>query len=152
MAAAGWSTLSDPLSAEIVLRSPDFRHSLQFDPQSVASAWWQLRAEPADDGPGWYAEFGELVPAEVVTGFTDALAASPPPPQDPWLPLTSAGWHRDSERTARSPDSMCHIELRQLSGSPDRLSWPVDTREPGHGEFAGRASGTPTSTNSPPLT
>ncbi|MER7851362.1 DUF317 domain-containing protein [Streptomyces bacillaris] len=137
LAAAGWTTLSDPLSAEIVLRSSDLRHSLQFDPQSVTSAWWRLWAEHTDDGPGWYAEFGELVPAEVLTGFTDALVAPPLPPQDPWQAVDSAGWHRESERAARSPDSMCHIELRRLSGSPDRLSWLVDTREAGHGEFVG---------------
>ncbi|MFI5751074.1 DUF317 domain-containing protein [Streptomyces sp. NPDC051644] len=137
LAAAGWSTVSDPLSAEIVLRSPDLRHSLQFDPQSVTSAWWRLRAEPSDDGPGWYAEFGELVPAEVLSAFTDALISAPSQPTDPWRSVTSAGWHRDSTGTARSPDSMCHVELRSLSEFQDRPSWHIETREPGHGEFSG---------------
>ncbi|MFJ3656509.1 DUF317 domain-containing protein [Streptomyces nigra] len=74
-----------------------------------------LRAEPTDTEAGWYAEFGELVPAEVLAGFTDALIVPPPQQPDPWQPVTSAGWHRASDGTARSPDSMCHIELRPLS-------------------------------------
>ncbi|MEU1629230.1 DUF317 domain-containing protein [Streptomyces sp. NPDC020096] len=53
LAAAGWTRTSDPLSPEIVLRSPDHRHSLQFDPQSATSAWWRLRAEPTGTEPGW---------------------------------------------------------------------------------------------------
>ncbi|MET7737295.1 DUF317 domain-containing protein [Streptomyces sp. NPDC005402] len=137
LAAAGWSAVSDPLSAEIVLRSPDLRHRLQLDPQSTTSAWWRLWTEATDTEPGWYAEFGELVPAEVLTGFTDALIAPPPEQQDPWQPVTSAGWHRDSEGTAHSPDSMCHIELRPLSEFSRGPSWHVETREPGHGQFPG---------------
>ncbi|MBP5860582.1 DUF317 domain-containing protein [Streptomyces scabiei] len=137
LAAAGWSAVSDPLSAEIVLRSPDRRHRLQFDPQSTTSAWWRLWTEPTDTEPGWYAEFGELVPAEVLTGFTDALIAPPPQQQDPWQPVNSAGWHRDSDGTAHSPDSMCHIELRPLSEFSHGPSWHVETREPGHGQFRG---------------
>lgn len=137
LAAAGWSALSDPLSAEIVLRSPDRRHRLQFDPHSSTSAWWRLRAESTDTEPGWYAEFGELVPVEVLAGFTDALVVRPPQQADPWQPVISAGWHRDSEGTARSPDSMCHIELRPLSEFRDRLFWHVETREPSHREFPG---------------
>ncbi|MFE2521986.1 DUF317 domain-containing protein [Streptomyces mirabilis] len=136
LAAAGWNAVSDPLSAEIVLASPDLRHRLQFDPQSRTSAWWRLRAEPVGPDPGWYAEFGELVPAEVLAAFTDALIA-PPQQSDPWQPVTSAGWHRGSDGTARSPDSMCHVELRPLSEFTDRSSWHVETREPGHGEFPG---------------
>ncbi|PKT72326.1 hypothetical protein CW362_14655 [Streptomyces populi] len=137
LAAAGWSAVSDPLSAEIVLHSPDLRHRLQFDPQSTTSAWWRLRAEPTDTEPGWYAEFGELVPAEVLAGFTDALIASPPQQQDPWQPVASAGWHRAPDGTAHSPDSMCRIELRPLSEFSDRPSWHVETRGPGHGQFLG---------------
>ncbi|MEV7064294.1 DUF317 domain-containing protein [Streptomyces collinus] len=137
LAAAGWSAVSDPLSAEIVLRSPDLRHRLQFDPQSATSAWWRLWAEPIDTEPGWYAEFGERVPAEVLAGFTDALIVPPPQQPDPWQPVLSAGWHRDSDGIARSPDSMCHIELRLQSEFHDRPCWHVETREPGHGELHG---------------
>lgn len=133
LAAAGWSAVSDPLSAEIVLRSPDLRHRLQFDPQSATSAWWRLRAEPTDTEPGWYAEFGERVPAEVLAGFTDALIAPPPHQHDPWQPVTSASWHRDPDGTAHSPDSMCRIELRPLSEFSARPSWHVDTRQQGYG-------------------
>ncbi|MGQ4439926.1 DUF317 domain-containing protein, partial [Streptomyces violaceoruber] len=93
LAAAGWTRTSDPLSAEIVLRSPDYRHSLQFDPQSATSAWWRLRAEPTGTEPGWYAEFGELVPAEILGSLTDALV-SPPPTLSaaPLNTLEDAGW------------------------------------------------------------
>ncbi|WP_435598685.1 DUF317 domain-containing protein [Streptomyces anulatus] len=136
LAAAGWNTVSDPLSAEIDLRSPGLRHSLQFDPQSATGAWWRLRAEPSDDGPGWYAEFGELVPAEVLGALTDALVSAPSQPGDPWQPVASAGWHRESESTALSPDSMCRIELRQLSECRDLPSWHIETSEP-RGEFSG---------------
>lgn len=137
LAAAGWSAVSDPLSAEIILRSPDRRHHLHFDPQSRTSAWWRLLAEPTDTKPGWYAEFGELVPAEVLAGFTDALIVAPPQHLDLWEPVTSAGWHRDSDGTAHSPDSMCRIELRQLNEFSARPSWQVETREPGYGGFRG---------------
>ncbi|KUL53170.1 DUF317 domain-containing protein [Streptomyces sp. NRRL S-1521] len=138
LAAAGWSAVSDPLSAEIVLRSPDLRHRLQFDPQSAASAWWRLRAEPTDTAPGWYAEFGALVPAEVLTGFTDALIAPPPGQRPaPWQAVISAGWHHDADDTARSPDSMCHVELRRVSEFHDRSSWHIATHELGHGRFLG---------------
>ncbi|MFD8064209.1 DUF317 domain-containing protein [Streptomyces cyaneofuscatus] len=136
LAAAGWNTVSDPLSPEIVLRSPDLRLSLQFDPQSATGAWWRLRSEPFTDGPAWYAEFGELVPAEVLAALTDALIGAPSHPADPWAPVTSAGWHRDSESTARSPDSMCRIEQRQLSESQELPSWHIETSEP-RGEFSG---------------
>ncbi|MFE9686756.1 DUF317 domain-containing protein [Streptomyces sp. NPDC006285] len=130
LAAAGWSAVSDPLGAEIVLRSPDQRLRLQFDPRSPTSAWWRLRADPTDTEPSWYAEFGELVPAEVLAGFTDALITPPAQHQDPWQPVTSANWHRDADGAAHSPDSMCHIELRRLSHFHDRPSWHIETREP----------------------
>jgi hypothetical protein len=135
--AAGWSTVSDPLSAEIVLSSPDHRHRLQFDPQSTTSAWWRLRAGPTDSGSSWYAEFGELVPAEVLAGFTDALIALPPQHQDPWRPVIPANWQRDADGTVHSPDSMCHIELRPLNIFRDRPSWHIETREPNRGKFRG---------------
>ncbi|MFJ4972480.1 DUF317 domain-containing protein [Streptomyces sp. NPDC088755] len=137
LAAAGWNTASDPLGAEIELRSPDLRHILQFEPQSATGAWWRLQAAPSDDGPGWYAEFGELAPAEILAAVTDSLVTALPPPADPWIPVTSAGWERDSESTARSPDSMCRIVQRQLSQFEDRPSWHIETSEPGHGEFSG---------------
>ncbi|MCA1223523.1 DUF317 domain-containing protein [Streptomyces sp. 8L] len=137
LAAAGWRPVSDPLSAEIVLRSADLRHSLQFDPQSDSSAWWRLRGEHHDNRPGWYAAFGQLVPAEVLAAFTDALIAPPPQQSDPWQPLVSAGWHRGPGDTAHSADSLCHIELRPLSEFHNGRSWHIETREPGHGEFPG---------------
>ncbi|WP_277441073.1 DUF317 domain-containing protein [Streptomyces sp. SPB162] len=136
LAAAGWNAVSDPLSAEIIMASPDLRHRLQLAPQSHTSAWWRLRAEPVGTDPGWYAEFGGLVPAEVLAAVTDALVAPPPQRPDPWQHVTSAGWHHKPDG-ARSPDSMCHIELQPSSEFHDRLSWHIDTHEPGHGEFPG---------------
>ncbi|MEU3299707.1 DUF317 domain-containing protein [Streptomyces sp. NPDC006678] len=134
LAAAGWGRTSDPLSAEIVLTSPDRRHSLQFDPQSATSAWWRLRAEPADTERGWYAEFGELVPAEVLGHLTDALIAPPPAQQqEPFNVLEAAGWTIDAEKAAVSPDGMCRIRQRHDSSGRDAWLWHVETCEPGYG-------------------
>ncbi|TQK98983.1 uncharacterized protein DUF317 [Streptomyces puniciscabiei] len=135
LAAAGWTHTSDPLSPEIVLRSPDHRHSLQFDPQSATSAWWRLRAEPTGTEPGWYAEFGELVPAELLGSLTDALITPPPREQpSPFQVLESAGWQLDTH-AARSPDGMCHVELllRRDLGDCEPARWNVETCEPGYG-------------------
>ncbi|CAM5570158.1 DUF317 domain-containing protein [Streptomyces aurantiogriseus] len=137
LAAVGWTRTSDLLSAEIVLRSPDGRHSLQFDPQSATSAWWRLRAEATDTKRGWYAEFGELVPAEILSSVTDALVCPPRTGRpDPWQTLSSAGWLLDAHNSAHSPDAKCHIELRPL-GDRDTPSWHIETREQGHGHPVG---------------
>ncbi|MEU4486685.1 DUF317 domain-containing protein [Streptomyces purpurascens] len=137
LAAAGWSPVSDPLSAEIVLRSPDHRFRLQFDPQSSTSAWWRLRAEPTDTQPGWYAEFGELVPAEVLCHVTDALVSHQTREQPKVIAvLAPAGWEITAHNTAQSPDAMCHVERRH-TGSRDTASWHIEAREPGHGHSVG---------------
>ncbi|CAL9583140.1 hypothetical protein SUDANB106_05087 [Streptomyces sp. enrichment culture] len=137
LAAAGWTPTSDPLSPQIVLTSPDHRHSLQFDPHSATSAWWRLRAEATDTEPGWYAEFGELVPAEVLGGLTDALIAPPPREQpDPWRVLSSAGWLLDAPAAAHSPDALCRIDLRSTD-QHDTPSWHIETRRHDHGAPAG---------------
>ncbi|MER0445799.1 DUF317 domain-containing protein [Streptomyces sp. Edi4] len=133
LAAAGWSPTSDPLSAEIVLHSPDHRYRLQFDPQSATSAWWRLWAEPTGTEPGWYAEFGELVPAEILGHLTDTLIAPPTTQRpDPFQVLESAGWARKTATAAHSADGMCHVERRP---DPDDAQgfWHVETCEPGHG-------------------
>ncbi|MGX4693724.1 DUF317 domain-containing protein [Streptomyces sp. JNUCC 63] len=136
LAAAGWRRTSDPLSPEIVLISPDLRYSLQFDPQSATSAWWRLRAEPTDTEPGWYAEFGELVPAEILGSLTDALIGPTPAEQtDPLQVLHAANWGTDEENTARSPDGMCHVERRP---GREATHWNVETCEPGHDTSKGR--------------
>jgi hypothetical protein len=138
LAAAGWTRTSDPLSPEIVLRSADHRHSLQFDPQSATSAWWRLRAEPTEAEPGWYAEFGELVPAEVLGSVTDTLVSPPPRKQpDLWDVLASAGWLPDAQNAAHSPDAMCHLEQRPADGHRSPF-WHIETYEPGHGTPIGR--------------
>jgi hypothetical protein len=140
LAAAGWTRTSDPLSPEIVLRSPDHRHSLQFDPQSATSAWWRLRAEPTDTELGWYAEFGELVPAEILSGLTDALVSPPPTmPADPLRILDGAGWLIDGRGSAFSDPLGCTVERRTERGDatvpwrlPARVSWHVEARDPEH--------------------
>ncbi|WP_079124508.1 DUF317 domain-containing protein [Streptomyces sp. NBRC 110611] len=138
LAAAGWTRTSDALSPEIVLRSPDHRHTLQFDPQSATSAWWRLRAEPTGTEPGWYAEFGELVPAEILASLTDALITPPPAQQrDLFEVLESAGWLLDARKAAHSPDAMCHVEQRRDQDDVT-MYWHVETCEPGHGTPKGR--------------
>jgi hypothetical protein len=134
LAVAGWTTVSDPLGAEIVLTSPDRRYSLQFDPQSATSAWWRLRAEATATQPGWYGEFGELVPAEILSQLTDALVSAPPAQQqDPFKVLESEGWQLDSATTAQSADGMCHVEHRIDPDDALGSSWHIETCEPGHG-------------------
>ncbi|MEU6227508.1 DUF317 domain-containing protein [Streptomyces sp. NPDC047042] len=138
LAAAGWRRTSDPLSPEIVLTSPDHRHHLQFDPQSATSAWWRLRARPTATEPSWYAEFGELVPAELLTSVTDAVIAPPPAEQSDLLrTLQSANWPTDTANAAHSPDGMCQVEQIFIDGSSTTY-WQVDVREPGHGTPRGR--------------
>lgn len=138
LAAAGWTRTSDPLSPEIVLRSPDHRHSLQFDPQSATSAGWRLRAEPTDTEPGWYAEFGELVPAEILASLTDALIAPTPAQRiELFQMLESAGWRLNGQDAAHTPDAMCHVEQRSEQGETTAY-WHVETCEPGHGTPMGR--------------
>ncbi|MFH9612820.1 DUF317 domain-containing protein [Streptomyces pratensis] len=132
LAAAGWTCTSDSLSPEIVLRSPDHRYSMQFDPQSATSAWWRLQAEPTRTERGWYAEFGELVPAEILGRLTDALIAPTPTEHaDPFQVLESAGWARESETTVQSPDGMCHVH-RPTDEGVWRSSWRVETCQPGY--------------------
>ncbi|MFE4546663.1 DUF317 domain-containing protein [Streptomyces sp. NPDC056785] len=112
-----------------MLRSPDHRYRLQFDPQSTTSARWRLRAEISTNERDWYAEFGELVPSEILAAFTDALIAPASPQPDPWEPVTRAGWQRDEAGAAHSPDAMCHIERRPMSEFHDRPSWHIETRD-----------------------
>ncbi|MGC4951116.1 DUF317 domain-containing protein [Streptomyces sp. DT224] len=136
LAAAGWTRTSDPLSPEIVLRSPDHRYTTRFDPQSATGAWWRLTAEPASPEPGWYAEFGELVPAEILSRFTDALVLPVPDesPVDPFQILGWEGWVIESSSTAHSLDGMCHVRRPTEAGKWTwEASWRVDTCSPGHG-------------------
>ncbi|WP_406357250.1 DUF317 domain-containing protein [Streptomyces sp. NBC_01635] len=131
LAAAGWKRTSEPLSPEIVLTSPDHRHSLQFDPQSATAARWRLRADPTDTEPGWYAEFGELVPAEVLGAVTDALVTpSTAEPRTLLDAAAAAGWLIGARGAASSPDAACRVERR-----PERnaaVSWHVEAHEPEH--------------------
>lgn len=138
LAAAGWRRTSDPLSPEIVLTSPDKRYHLHFDPQSATPAWWRLRAEPTGV-KSWYAEFGELVPAEILAGLTDALIGPPPSEQpNPLRPLGSAGWLIEAQNSAVSVDGMCHVELRTDRGDGSTPHWHVEAAEPLPGRLGAR--------------
>ncbi|WP_432141051.1 DUF317 domain-containing protein [Streptomyces sp. bgisy084] len=138
LAAAGWTRTSDPLSPEIALASPDKRYRLQFNPQSATSAWWRLRAEPIYT-KSWSAEFGELVPAEILSAFTDALIAPPPAEQvNPFKALESSGWVIDAQDAASSPDAMCHVELQTDRSNGSMAHWQVETTEPAPGMLGAR--------------
>ncbi|MFI5743533.1 DUF317 domain-containing protein [Streptomyces anulatus] len=141
LAAAGWTTSSDPLSPQIALTSPDRRYTMEFNPQSRVGTWWTLRAEYTDTAPGWYAAFGELVPAEVLGRLTDALSVPPPDlGPSPFQILESAGWQVGPTATAHSPDGMCHVEshVEALQGDAQTSYWRVEACEPGHGTPIGR--------------
>lgn len=134
LAAAGWTCTSDPLSPEIALHSPDRRYSLTFDPQSPTSAWWRLQAEPTTREPGWYTEFGEFLPAEILGYVTDTLVAPlPVQQQGPFQVLEMAGWVRDSTDTARSTDGMCYVQRRLAQDDARVSSWRIEACKPGHG-------------------
>ncbi|MFJ2739691.1 DUF317 domain-containing protein [Streptomyces sp. NPDC087440] len=139
LAAAGWDLATDPLSSEIVLRSPDLRHRLQFDPQpGTSTAWWRLRAESTETQPGWYAEFGALVPAEILSSLTDSLAFPPSDPlPDPFPVLEAAGWLRDSPSTAHSSDGRCHL-ITETDPRYGQTEWRLIVHEEGYGEARGQ--------------
>ncbi|WP_342745294.1 DUF317 domain-containing protein [Streptomyces colonosanans] len=139
LAAAGWKRASDPLSPEMVLASPDHRYRLSFVPTSGLSAWWQLRAEPTDTEPGWYAEFGELVPAEVLGGLADALVApSVTGHIGPLDVLGSAGWLINARGVASSPDAACRVEQRAELHEDSLAFWHVEVRDPDRGRHSPR--------------
>lgn len=134
LAAAGWTPTSDVLSPQIILQSPDRRIAVHLDPQSPSSAWWQVWAEHTDSEAGWYAEFSELVPAEMLSLFTDALIAPPPAQRpDPFEVLTSAGWVLDSATAAQSADGMCHVTQWHDPLDAQTSSWRIEVCRPGHG-------------------
>ncbi|BCM71246.1 hypothetical protein EASAB2608_06580 [Streptomyces sp. EAS-AB2608] len=131
LAAAGWKRTSDPLSPRIVLTSPDHRYRLDFSPQSDSSAWWALWAEYTDTERGWNAVFGELVPAEILGSFTDALLSPPPLRQiSPFEVLDAAGWLIDSRGRASSPDVACHVERHAVGRGDSMVSWHVEVSDP----------------------
>lgn len=134
LAAAGWTCTSDPLTPEIALHSPDHRYNLTFAPQSPTLAWWWLQAEPTVDELGWHAQFGELLPAEILGHVTDTLISPMPvQAQDPFRILETAGWVRDSTDTAYSPDGMCYVQQRPAKDDATVSSWSIEACQPGHG-------------------
>ncbi|MFD5751492.1 DUF317 domain-containing protein [Streptomyces sp. NPDC127033] len=131
LAAAGWTRASsDPLSPEFVLRSPDRRTSLHFDPYN--SHWWDLRAEPTGNRPGWGASFSKLVPAEILSSLTDALHTPPPAKDpDPWQTLTAADWHLDDQGVSRSPDRRCRVNPYPLHRQK-AATWQIVAHDHGY--------------------
>lgn len=131
LAAAGWKRTSDPLSTQLVLTSPDHRYRLDFTPGNGMFAWWRLWAEATDTERSWAAGFGELVPAEILGAFTDALIA--PPPQRHGTPLDvldAAGWLIDARGAASSPDATCRIERHADRPDDPRAAWHVEVCDP----------------------
>ncbi|MFE9905032.1 DUF317 domain-containing protein [Streptomyces achromogenes] len=131
LTAAGWKRTSDPLSPQLVLTSPDHRYRLDFTPGNGMSSWWRLWAEPTDTERSWAAGFGELVPAEILSAFTDALIA--PPPQRHSTPLdvlNTAGWLLDAREAASSPDATCLIERHADRPDAPRAAWHVEVSDP----------------------
>ncbi|MFK4222243.1 DUF317 domain-containing protein [Streptomyces sp. NPDC019890] len=130
LSAAGWTNHSDPASPTVRLTSPDYQVRLQLDPQSSTSAWWRLTSEPID-GPGWCAEFGELVPAEILAGLTDALT-SPAPDSVPgvWPVLAAAGWtcilHEDGTGQALSPDQHLRVQRVRYGEGDGSCIWRAE--------------------------
>ncbi|WP_181785413.1 DUF317 domain-containing protein [Streptomyces phytophilus] len=138
LAAAGWSTVSDPLGADLILRSPDHGYRLQYAPEAHStSRWWCLQADPTDNAPRWSAQFSGLVPAEVIASFTDALlTADAEDPPGIISTLESAGWRVSDPATAVSTDGMCQVELREQEFH-DTPHWHMETREPRSGHYDG---------------
>ncbi|MFF5438873.1 DUF317 domain-containing protein [Streptomyces achromogenes] len=131
LAAAGWKRTSDPLSLRLVLTSPDHRYRLDFSPESGIFAWWQLWAEATDTERSWAAGFGELVPAEVLGAFTDALITTPPQRHStPLDVLDAAGWLIDARGAASSPDATCLIEQHADRPDDPRTAWHVEVSDP----------------------
>ncbi|MFI7102739.1 DUF317 domain-containing protein [Streptomyces sp. NPDC050161] len=137
LAEAGWTSPSDPLDPQIRMISPDRRLSLWYDPQTSTSAWWRLRGTSPESGY-WYAAFGEMVPAEILAGFTDALIALPPKDAPPgvWEQLAGTGWtcshHDDGTGQAVSPDDLLLVTQRHCADG-SRAVWRVDAFDGPHG-------------------
>ncbi|MGW4441926.1 DUF317 domain-containing protein [Streptomyces sp. NPDC004682] len=137
LAAAGWNLTSDPLGAEITLRSPDRRYILKFDPTDT-STWWRLRGLSTCNERFWYAEFDEFVPAEILGCVTDALV-SPPPAEaiSPLRVLMGTEWRIDSRGLAVSDRSGCRVERYLELGGDRTLPW----HEPGPVAWVVKARG-----------
>ncbi|UNZ01182.1 hypothetical protein SRIMHP_03415 [Streptomyces rimosus subsp. rimosus] len=90
LAAAGWARTSDPFSPEVILRSPQGRCTLHFDPQSVTSAWWRLR------GPS---------PPTPSRAGTPSSVTSCPPRSSAASPTLSPARRRPGRRARSRPSS-----------------------------------------------
>ncbi|MFF0448012.1 DUF317 domain-containing protein [Streptomyces sp. NPDC004609] len=138
LAAAGWTTRSDPLAPVVHLKSPDLCYQLQHEPQQamVRSGWHLTGSVP---GERWYASFGP-VPAEIMAGFTDALLLPQTAPDLPEVrdTLAAAGWTHTrlpDGHAAHSPDGTVRIEHRPIRAEVDETpAWRIEVRpDPDHG-------------------
>ncbi|MFI7102738.1 DUF317 domain-containing protein [Streptomyces sp. NPDC050161] len=132
LAAADWTALSDPLSTEVLLAGPGRQHTLAIDPQSKGASWQLIGNPPGGKTPSWHAEFGRMIPAEILAGMTDALAA-PTAEEAPGLQtvLAGAGWtwtqRDDGTRQAHSPDQLVRVFQQPLdAGYFDYFVWRVE--------------------------
>ncbi|MFE4055207.1 DUF317 domain-containing protein [Streptomyces sp. NPDC059096] len=102
-------------------------------PPPTRSARRSSCTAPTATTPGWYARFGELVPAEVLGSLTDALHNAPPAEApDPQQTLISAGWELDGQGVSRSPDGMCRVDPYPLHRQ-ETATWYVEAHEHGYG-------------------
>ncbi|AXG80753.1 DUF317 domain-containing protein [Streptomyces paludis] len=129
--AAGWKNHSDQNYPQVVLASPDYRHTVVLEPEPEPyKAWWRIRSD--DEQRRWSTEFGAHTPVEILAALTDALLA-PVPETTPeiWPPLTAAGW--TYERDARGNESATHpdgiMSLRRRSIEPgEHFYWTAEAR------------------------
>ncbi|MFJ4338606.1 DUF317 domain-containing protein [Streptomyces sp. NPDC088915] len=126
--AAGWSVASAPGDPRTVLTGPaQTRHRVTLDP--LSPSYWQI--ESADWS--WCASFGQMVPAEIVAGFTDRLVAGTPRSSiGPWARMENAGWsverRPNDTREARSPGPhQIRTEVVQVyEGTPEQMAWRIE--------------------------
>ncbi|MFD9715785.1 DUF317 domain-containing protein [Streptomyces sp. NPDC059076] len=131
LAAAGWKVTSDPLVPVIDLASPDRRHQLRHDPQTMTgTSTWRLNNEDPD--AYWCAQFSQI-PVEILAGLTGSLVLPPTAAEPPtvWDLLTNVGWTRtpyEDGAGSRSPDGMVSVEHRRITEGYEGRVWRIEVR------------------------
>ncbi|MFD6624760.1 DUF317 domain-containing protein [Streptomyces diastaticus] len=135
LATAGWTPRSDPLAPTVALDLRERSLDLAHDPQSPTAAWL-LRSQPHANAPGWFSEFGALVPTEIISSVIDALIKPPPSRwHDPFAVLIRAGWQSQpaaagpaaGSRTVQSPDGLCRVHQSDLDRWAPGSFWQIET-------------------------